>query len=55
MEIIDHNNLSDMEKSITLLPAGNCYTLRKEYKVLEAVVKEKRFHNSLVALEVKPI
>lgn len=55
METIDHNIVSDTEKSITLLLAGNCYTLRKEYKVLEAVVKEKRFHNYLITLEVKLI
>lgn len=55
IETIDHNNISDMEKSITLLLAGNCYTLRKDYKVLQAVVKEKRFHNYLIALEVKQL
>lgn len=55
IETIDHNNISDMEKSITLLLAGNCYALRKDYNVLQAVVKEKRFHNYLIALEVKPI
>lgn len=39
METIDHNIVSDMEKSITLLLAGNCCTLRNEYKILQAVVK----------------
>lgn len=55
MEAIDHNNVSDMEKSITLLLAGNCISLRKEYKVPQPVVKEKRFHNCLITLEVKQI
>lgn len=55
MEAIDRNNVSDMEKSITLLLAGNCYSLRKEYKVLQPIVKEKRFHNYLITLEVKQI
>lgn len=52
---LDHNIVSDVEKSITLLLAGNCHSLRIDYKVLEAVVKEKRFHNYLITLEVKLI
>lgn len=54
MEAVDHNNVSDIERSITLLLAGNCISLRKEYKVLQPVVKEK-FHNYLITLEVKQI
>jgi len=34
METMDHNIISDTEKSITLLLAGKCYALMKEYKVL---------------------
>lgn len=55
METIEHNNMSDMEKSITLLLAENFFALRKENKVLQAVVKEKRFYNYLITLGVKPI
>lgn len=55
METIDYNIVFDMEKSITLLLARNCYTLRQEYKVPQAVVKQKSFHYYLITLEVKPI
>lgn len=55
METTDHNIVFDMEKSITLLLARNCSILRQEYKVLQAVVKQKRFHDYLITLEVKPI
>lgn len=53
METTDRNIISDIEKSITLLLAGKCYALRKEYKLLQAVVKHKRLHNYLITLEVK--
>lgn len=55
MEAIDHNSVSDMEKSITLLLTGNYISLSKEYKVLKPVVKEKKFHNYLITVEVKQI
>lgn len=55
MEAVDHNNVSDMERSITLLLAGNCISLRKDCKVLQPVVKEKKFHNYLITLEVKQV
>lgn len=48
METIDHNIVFDMEKSITVLPARNCSTLRQEYKVPQSVVKQKRFHDYLI-------
>lgn len=48
METIDCNNVFDMEKSITVLPARNCSTLRQEYKVLQALVKQKRLHDYLI-------
>lgn len=55
MEAIDHNSVFDMEKSITLPLAGNYTSLSKEYQVLKPVVKEKKFHNYLITLEVKQI
>lgn len=55
METTDHNIVFDMEKSITLLLARNHSILRQEYKVPQAVVKQKRFHDYLITLEVKPI
>lgn len=48
METIDHNIVFDMEKSITALPARNCSTLRQEYKVPQAVVKQNRFHDYVI-------
>lgn len=55
MGTIDLNNLAGRGKSIALLLAGNCCTLRKEYKVLQVVVKKKRFHNYLITLKAKSI
>lgn len=48
METIDRNIVFDVEKSITALPARNCSALRQEYKVPQAVVKQKRFHDYLI-------
>lgn len=48
METIGRNIVFDMEKSITALPARNCSTWRQEYKVPQAVVKQKRFHDYLI-------
>lgn len=55
METIDRNIVFDMEKSITVLPARNCSASRQEYKGLQAVVKQKRFHDYLITREAKPI
>lgn len=55
METIDRNIVFDVEKSITALPARNCSALRQEYKVPQAVVKQKRFHDYLITWEAKPI
>lgn len=48
METIDRNIVFDMEKSITVLAARNCSTLKQEYKIPQAVVKHKRFHHYLI-------
>lgn len=47
METIDRNIVFDTEKSITALPARNCSILRQEYKVPQAIVKQK-FHDYLI-------
>ena len=47
VETIDCNIVFDTEKSITVLPARNCSTLRQEYKVPQSVVKQKRFPDYL--------
>lgn len=55
METMDRNIVFDMEKSITALPARKCSTSSQQYKVPQAVVKQKSFHDYLITWEAKPI
>lgn len=48
METMDRNIVFDMEKSITALPARKCSTSSQQYKVPQAVVKQKSFHDYLI-------